>query len=443
MPTREHLFSPAPFAARRRQVFERLGDRALVLPSAPQMRRSRDTEYPYRPDSELQWVTGIDEPAAVAVLRGHSDGNRFVLFVRDRDPDAELWTGPRPDPEALRERHGADAVYPITELAERLPRMLRGSSAVAFRLGEGRPAEHPVVEALRSARLRGARKGRGPRAIIDPGEILDELRLRKSPDELERMRAAADLTVAAFHQVAPLMVAGAGEWQIQGRLDGAFRAGGGQGPAYESIVGSGPNACVLHYVANDRELAAGDLVLIDAGASVAHYAADLSRTFPVDGRFRPERRAVYEIVEAARAQALAVVAPGARIADVHRAATECITRGLVDLGVLGADEASDPAAHHPYFPHQTSHWLGQDVHDVGDYQVAGESRVLEPGMVLTIEPGLYFSALAVGGASGRADAFEGIGVRIEDDVVVTATGYENLTAAMPTDPDEIEALVRG
>jgi Xaa-Pro aminopeptidase len=257
------------------------------------------------------------------------------------------------------------------------------------------------------------------------------------------MRAASRVTVDAFRGVAPRLLDGTGEWEIQGSLDGAFRSAGGDGPAYETIVGSGPNACVLHYVRNERRLRSGEMVLIDAGASVGLYAADLTRTFPVDGRLSDAGRDVYHIVNEARRAAVEAVRPGARISDVHSAAVAIIRSGLVDLGLGTAvgDEADDGHAH--WFPHQTSHWLGLDVHDVGDYARDGESRLLEPGMVLTVEPGLYFPAAE--GGSGRLPpaALAGIGVRIEDDILVTAEGYENLTADFPTDPDDIAALVCG
>jgi Xaa-Pro aminopeptidase len=430
---------PAVHAARRARTFERLGRRALVLPASPPAVRSRDTEYRHRPDSELSWVTGLAEPDAVAVLRGHADDDRFVVFVRERDADAERWDGPRLGVDAAGERTGADAAYPIAELPERLPGLLHGADGVAYRLGEGRLGEDEVLAALRWARRRGPRTGVGPRFVVDPGEVLDDLRLVKDAEEVHLLRGAAQRTVRAFREIAPLIRAGVGEWELQGRLDGAFRALGGEGPAYESIIASGSNACVLHYVACDRRAEAGELVLIDAGAAWGGYAADLTRTFPVGGVFTGPGRAVYEIVERARAEAVAAVRPGVAVAAVHEAAAGVIREGLVELGVLEAAAASDPGAHRPWYPHQTSHWLGQDVHDVGDYAVSGESRLLEPGMVLTVEPGLYFPARD---AEGPAAGFAGIGVRIEDDVLVTEGGREVLTAAFPTDPDEVAATVR-
>ena len=434
-------FPPEVFASRRQSLFERLGPAAMVLPAAPLRRRSRDTDYPYRPDSELFWVTGITEPDVVAVLRGHADDDRFVVFARERDPEEEVWSGPRIGPDGAREAYGADAAYPISELASRLPALLSGAGSVAFRLGEQTNGTEEVLAALRVARRGGARKGIGPRLVVDPGEFLDDLRICKDSHELRRMRAAAELTIDAFRIVAPRLRAGAGEWEIQGLLDGAFRTGGGDGPAYETIVGSGPNACVLHYVRNQRRLQASELVLIDAGAAMGLYAADLTRTFPVGGRFTAAGRDVYELVNEARRAAVEAVRPGARVSDVHEAAAAVIRAGLPDLGITEIDGGPESPA--PWFPHQTSHWLGLDVHDVGDYARGGESRLLEPGMVLTVEPGLYFPRPDEGSAQAVPDELVGIGVRIEDDILVTAGGHENLTADFPTHPDDVAALVRG
>lgn len=437
-------FSPATYAQRQRAIFEALGDAVMVLPASLPKRRSRDTDHPYRPDSELVWATGLEEPDVVAVFRGHADEERFVVFVRERDPQAEMWSGPRLGLNRAREVCGADAVFGISELEERLPGLITGADAIYYRLDESALASEQVRDALREARARGPRSGTGPRALVDPGEILDELRLRKDVQEIERMREAARITVAAFAEVAPLVRSGAGEWEIQGRLDGAFRALGGDGPAYESIVGSGPNACTLHYVRNDRRLEAGETVLIDAGASLGWYAADLTRSLPVDGVFTDAGRAVYEVVDRAREAAIAVVRPGANVSDVHHAAVQVLVDGLRALGVRQVGDAPLPGGSPaPWFPHQTSHWLGLDVHDVGDYARDGASRVLEPGMVLTVEPGLYFSRAFRDAGWGVPEHLWDIGVRVEDDIVVTPDGYENLTEAFPTDPDEVAAMVRG
>jgi Xaa-Pro aminopeptidase len=422
---------PAVFAERRARVLEALGDGVLVLPGAPVRFRSRDTEYPHRPDSELHYVTGVLEPDAVAVLRG-GDEPCYALFVRPREPEAELWTGPRLGPEAASERFGADMAHPLEELPARISELLDGVARVFFRLGQHPAVEPQVVEALRRARARGPRAGTGPRVVADPGLVLDELRLRKDAWEVERIRRAAAVTAGGFAALRPGVAPGRGEWELQAALEAAFRTAGGDGPAYESIVASGPNACVLHYVANDRRLEAGELVLVDAGAAYGLYAADVTRTLPVDGRFTPEQRAVHDAVDGARRAAIEVVAPGATVEDVHRAAARRLVEGLVDLGVVAgpADEALAREAHKPFYPHQTSHWLGLDVHDPGDYASGGRSRSLDPGMVLTIEPALYFGPRALEASGGAGSPFAGIGIRIEDDVLVTASGHEVLTAAV-------------
>lgn len=428
---------------RRARAVAAMGDGVLVLPGAPVRYRSRDTEYPHRPDSELYYLTGVTEPGAVAVLRAADGEAELVLFVESRNAEAELWAGPRVGPEAALERYGAVAAYPRGELAARLPALLDGASTVYFRLGAHPEVEAHVTGALRAARLKGPRKGVGPFGVVDPGRVLDDLRLRKDAHELARLRQAVAITQQGFRALAGRIAPDVGEWELQGVLEGAFRSGGGEGPAFESIVAAGPNACVLHYVHAAGRLRAGELVLVDAGTSYGLMAADMTRTFPVDGAFSGPARALYELVDAARQAGVDAVAPGAAVAHVHEAAVRVLTEGLVELGLVEGpvDAALERKAHKPFYPHQTSHWLGLDVHDVGDYAVNGESRRLEPGMVLTVEPGLYIRPAALEGAPPGAEAFRGLGIRLEDDVLVTDDGRENLTGALPTDPDAVAALV--
>lgn len=436
---------PERFRERRARIARRLGSGSMVLPGAVVHRSSRDSEYPFRPDSELYWATGVRVPDAVAVLRGEGDEVRFVVFAPGRDPSEELWSGPREDPEALGERLGADEAWPLEDLERRLPRLVDGADAIHYRLGAHPRVEPLVVEAMRRARARGARKGGGPRSVVDPGEILDELRLVKDDDEVGLIRSAAALTAAGFREMARSLAPGVGEWQLQARLEAAFRGGGGEGAAFGTIVGSGPNACVLHHVENRRVVGAGDLVLVDAGASRGLYAGDITRTFPASGTFEGPQRSLYEAVEAARAAAVQAVAPGATVDDVHEAATTVLTEWLVEQEMLvgSLDALMEDRGYKPFFPHSTSHWLGLDVHDPGDYVRDGEPRPLMPGMVLTVEPGLYFGPGAVQAGGEPAQAFEGLGVRIEDDILVTADGRENLTRDLPTDPDGVAALVGG
>lgn len=438
MPHRQGGIPPETLRQRRARALAALGDGVLVIPGAQIRYRSRDTEYRFRPDSELFYLTGLVEPDALAVLKG-GDEPSFVVFVRERDPEAEQWSGERLGPERAQERTGADAAYPIADLEKELAPLLIGPARIHYRMGADARADRIVLDALARGRARGARKGTGPRGVIDPGEVLDDLRLIKDEGEIARLRAAASITVAAFEAALAATRPGVGEWEIEAVLDGAFRRAGGDGPGYDTIVGGGANGCVLHYVENRSVLGADDLVLVDAGAGFGLYHADITRTWPVGGRFSAEQRAVYDVVERARAAGVAATRPGATIGAVHDAAVAAMVAGLIDLGVLQGDpaELAREDKHKPWFPHQTSHWLGLDVHDPGDYARAGAARVLEPGMVFTVEPGLYFPP----GAEGAAARFAGIAVRLEDDVLVTPSGCENLTGALPTDPDRIAALV--
>ena len=433
-------FSPDTFARRRELTLAGLDDGVMLLPAGPVRYRSRDTEYRYRPDSELFYLTGVTEPEAVAVLRP-GGGEPFTLFVRERDSEAELWSGERVGPNRARELYGADIVHPIGDLEGRLADLIVGSRSIYYRWGAGQHTDRLVLAALARGRARGPRRGTGPRGVVDPGELLDELRMIKDDEEIAHIRRAAHITVDGFRKVLAIVAPGVGEWELEAVMEGAFRRAGADGPGYQTIVGGGENACVLHYVLNRRALNAGELVLVDAGAEVGLYNADITRTVPVSGRFTGEQRAVYEVVEAARAAALAAACPGATIGAVHQAAVASITAGLVELGVLeGSPETlAETDKHKPLFPHQTSHWLGLDVHDPGDYTQAGQSRTLVPGMVFTVEPGLYFRP----GGEGGAARFTGIGVRIEDDLLVTSAGCDNLTGALPTSADSVVELVEG
>ncbi len=436
----EALETPIPILeSRRKAALSALGAGVMVLPAAPVQYASRDGERRYHPDRELFYLTGATEPDTVAVLVGGAEP-RLVLFVRERDAEAELWTGLREGPERAAERFRPDVCHPLSELHERLPDLLRAGDRIHYRLGRGDELERLVLHSLQHRRGRGARTGTGPTAVVDPGVVLDELRLVKDTHELALLRRAAEVTVAGHRAAAATIAGGVGEWAVEAALHSAFRGGGGGGPGYESIVGSGANACVLHYVDNAHVIGPEALVLIDAGAEFGLYNGDVTRTYPASGRFGGAARDVYGLVESARAAAVAVVRPRVPVADVHAAATRVLLEGLVGLGVLAGDvdQLIADEKHKPFYPHQTSHWLGLDVHDPGDFARAGVSRVLEPGMVLTVEPGLYFRP----DHAQMPPRFAGIGVRIEDDVAVTGTGCEVLTAALPTSPDDVAALVR-
>jgi Xaa-Pro aminopeptidase len=415
-----------------------LGGGVMVLPAAPILKRSRDTEIRYRPDSELFYLTGAVDSGVVAVL-GDTDETPFILFVPERDPAVELWSGPRLGPEEAKEILGADACFPLHSLEDRLPSILQRHNRVLFRLGSDSRVEGLVQEGLRWARGPGSRKGEGIRAVVDPGNILDGLRLVKEPEEIEQIRRATSLTASAFRETLGRAGPGMGEWEVEAMLDSAFRKAGASGPAFPTIVGSGPNACVLHYVENQAVIGPDDMVLLDGGAELGLYAGDVTRTFPANSRFTPAQRDIYDLVLRAHSRAVGMVRPGATIAGMHEAAQRELTRGLVELGVLEGelDELMVAGGAKSFFPHQTSHWLGLDVHDVGDYAVSGDPRVLEAGMVLTIEPGLYFPV----NPDSPTHPFHGLGVRIEDDILVTEGGSENLTGSLPVAAEDVEALV--
>ena len=431
-------FSPETFALRRKAALGALEGSVLVLPSAPLSFRSRDTEARYRADSDLFYLTGVVDPGAVAVLRPGGDTGDFILFVRPRDSTEERWSGERLELEDVAEVFGADAVYSDEILAQKLPELLAGADNVYFRLEGGVGLENLVTTALSTARLKGSRTSVGPYAVVDPGRLLDRMRLLKDPEELDRMRRAAEITVDAFSEMLATVRIGLGEWQLEASIEEAFRRRGAMGPAFPTIVGSGANACILHYRDNSGIIGERDLVLVDAGAELDLYAADVTRTFPASGSFTDEQCAIYDVVLAAHQSAIQTVRPGATIESVHDTARNALVDGLLALNTLcgNREELIAEESHKPFFPHQTSHWLGLDVHDVGAYCCGELSRALEPGMVLTVEPGLYFPPSLV-----EETDYSGIGVRIEDDVVVTPEGYEVITEGLPVTVGGLEDLI--
>lgn len=444
----ERASSPGPapelpqsvFAERRRRLLDRLGDGVALIPAGPELLKSRDTEIVFRQSSDLHYLTGYPEPEAVAVVSPHTEGGELTLFVRPRAPEAEAWTGPRLGVDLAAEKFGAVTAYPITELPDRLPELLRDADRIHLPLGEVALLDDLVYDAIRTARRTRPRSGRGPMGIVDLEVLTGELRLIKDEHELGRMRTAAAISakghLAAMRRTAPDL----GEWEIQAELERVFRERGASFPAFPSIVGSGPNATVLHYVDNNRTARDGELLLIDAGAEWGMYCADITRTFPVSGRFTSEQRDLYEVVLAAEEAAIAAAVPGAPFTAVHDAAVRALVRGLLDLEILpigDSDAVIESGAYRRFYLHQTSHWLGLDVHDAGPYRRDGDPVVLEPGMVLTVEPGIYIP-------SDTADVpenFRGIGIRIEDNVVITVTGNEVITRGVPVAPDEIEAVM--
>jgi Xaa-Pro aminopeptidase len=427
------------FARRRRQLMRMAGDDAiLVLPSAPERIRSRDTHYPYRQDSDFWYLTGFAEPDAVLVLVPGRAHGEVLLFCRERDPEREGWDGPRAGPEGAVEAFGMDDAYPIADLDEILPGLLEGRSRVYYHFGRDTDFDIQLIGWLNRVRAQVRLGAQPPHEFLELGHLLDELRLFKSKDELKLMQRAADISVAAHEAVMRAARAGIPEHMLQAELEYVFRRHQAV-PAYSSIVGAGANACVLHYIANNAVAQDGELVLVDAGAEYRNYASDITRTFPVNGRFTKEQRALHDLVGTAQAAALAQARPGLPYEAGHQAAVETLTDGLMRLGLLkGTLEQNIRDGHYKrFYRHKTGHWLGLDVHDVGDYRIDGHSRLLEPGMVFTIEPGLYVSP----DDKSVAAKWRGIGIRIEDDVVITADGHRVLTSKLARSADEIEALM--
>ena len=432
-------FPAETFARRRSRLLQRLrAGSAAVFAAGHDSLRNGDVEHPFRQPSSFYYLTGFDEPDAVAVLRpGHNEP--FVLFVRPYDPAMAVWVGARLGVDGAVEELGADAAYPIEELERRLPQLLAGAGTVYYSLGSDERLER-LVSRIAAQRRAAAQGGARPlEAIMDPAPLVAAQRLIKSREEVAALQRAIDITGAGIEAAMRATRPGMHEYEVQAILEAEYRRLGSPRDGFPSIVAAGANACTLHYTANRAEMARNELLLVDTGAEVDFYGADVTRTYPVDGRFRAAARDVYALVLEAQEQATALIAPGVRFHDVHDKAAEVLTEGLVDLGVLSGDVAAliKERAFGPFFMHGTSHWLGMDVHDVGRYREGEESVELRPGMVLTVEPGLYFAP----GIRGVPRRLRGIGVRIEDDVLVTRDGYRVLSGAIPKQPDDLEAMV--
>jgi Xaa-Pro aminopeptidase len=412
-----------------------------VFASAPEVRRNGDSDYEYRQDTDFYFLTRFNEPGSVAVLAPSHPEHNYVLFVRQKDREQEIWTGLRAGVEGAVAHHGADAAYEIGKLDEELPKYLGGNQKLYYLIGHNEPFDHRMISLIN--RLKGEiRKGiEAPSTIIDPGTILHEMRLRKSSEEIAALREATRISAEAHVAAMKACRPGMYEYELEALVEYVFRKQGATAPGYSSIVGSGFNTTILHYNTNTRQIQDGEMVLIDAGAEYDFFSGDITRSFPANGRFTRPQQAVYEAVLDAQEAVIRMVKPGVSFMALHDHAVEVITDGLISTGLLSGDkkEIIEKEAYKKFFMHRTGHWLGMDVHDAGRYRVGDDWRRLEPGMVFTVEPGIYIPA----GTEGVKEEFYNIGVRIEDDVLVTETGYDVLTSGAPKLVKDVEATMAG
>lgn len=429
------------FIKRRQQLMDSLPNKALLLvPSATLVTRSRDTEHPFRQDSDFWYLTGFNEPDALLVLMRGSTLGEQLLFNQPKDKIMETWTGVRLGQEAAVIQLGFDKAFTLAEIDAQLPNLLVEASEVWMPI-EDEALYSRYLAWRQQARARFRKQASLPNRITDLSQQLGEMRLIKTPEEIELMKEAARISAEAHNRAMQVCRPGMYEYQLQAELEHEFKMQGASGPAYGSIVGSGENACVLHYVENKDVMQKGDLVLIDAGAEYQGYAGDITRTFPVSGVFSLQQKQLYNLVLKANQLAISLTKPGVTLEELHQASVHCLVTGLVELGLLKGEvpHLIEAEAYKTFYMHGTSHWLGLDVHDVGLYWQEGQARLLEPGMVFTIEPGLYIAP----DQQGIDPLWCGIGIRIEDDVLVTETGCEVLTSAVPKTIEGIEGLMKG
>lgn len=425
--------------ARRREHFIKAMEVAdpesiAILPAAPVCLRNNDVDHEYRQDSDLFYLTGFDEPESALVLAAND--HKATMFVRPRNPEREVWDGARAGVDGVKADFGAHEAFAISQLAGELPKLLADKKRLYYRLGLNRAFDDSVLGAIDATRRRARFGVSWPTELVDPGTIAHEMRLIKTTEDVAIMAHAGKITRDAHLKAMRLAAPGMHEYEIEAVLLETFRGQGSERPAYGSIVGSGPNATVLHYRANNRKMQEGDLLLIDAGCEYGYYASDVTRTFPVSGKFTEPQRAIYELVLEAQTASIEATKAGTTLDEVHKISVRAITTGLVRLGLLSGDVSDliEKEAYKPFFMHRTSHWLGMDVHDVGAYFIRGKPRVLEAGMVMTVEPGIYIAR----DCDKVAPEWRGIGVRIEDDLLVTAEGMVNLTAEIPKTVAELE-----
>lgn len=430
----------AEFARRRKALMDVMEpDSIAIVPSAPERTRSRDTEYPYRQDSDFYYLTGFAEPEAVLALIPGREHGECVIFCRDRDPEREIWDGYRAGPEGACADYGADDAFPVDDIDDILPGLLEGRERVYYAMGKDPAFDRQVMDWVNTIRAKVRSGATPPGEFLDLSHFLHDNRLFKSAAEIRVMKEAGEISARAHVRAMEFCRPGVMEYQLEAEILHEFAMAGARSPAYSSIVGGGKNGCILHYIDNSAPLKAGELVLIDAGCELEYYAADITRTFPVSGTFSEEQRTLYDIVLKAQDAAMETLKPGAHWNEPHEASVRVITEGLLELGLLAGELETliEEGAYRRFYMHRIGHWLGMDVHDVGDYKVGGAWRVLEPGMVMTVEPGIYVAP----DDDTVAKKWRGIGIRIEDDVLITKAGCEVLTAAVPKTVSEIEALM--
>ncbi len=428
------------FTRRRKQLMAMMEDNSIaILPAAPERTRSRDTEYSFRQDSDFYYLSGFAEPESVLVLIPGREHGEYVLFCREKDREKEIWNGYRAGPEGVCAQYGADDAFPIDDIDDILPGLIEGRERVYYGMGKDADFDHQVMVWINAIRAQVRTGAIPPGEFLDLDHLLHDMRLYKSAAEGRILKRAGEISAEAHARAMRACKPGVYEYQLEAEIHHEFAINGARFPAYNTIVGGGDNGCILHYVDNSDALKDGDLVLIDAGCELDYYAADITRTFPVNGKFSKEQRVLYELTLKAQQAAIDAIKPGRHWNEPHEASVQVITEGLVELGLLLGDvpDLIESEAYKEFYMHRIGHWLGMDVHDVGDYRVGGEWRVLEPGMCMTVEPGIYVAPDNAG-----VDAkWRGIGIRIEDDVLITKEGCDVLTADVPKTVEDIEALM--
>ena len=434
------MIKMSEYAKRRKELMRSVGANGIVIiPSANEATRNHDAVYPFRQNSDFYYLTGFEEPESILVLAPKHKNGEYILFNRVRDRDREIWDGPRAGQEGACTDYLADKAYPITQFAELLPELIAGRKSIHYPMGVDKHFDKTLIRGINAVRVKIRTGLEAPVELVDINPSLHEMRLLKSPAEIAMMQKAVDITAEAHIRAMQCCRPGMYEYQLEAEIMHSFIRHGARSPAYTSIVGAGKNTCILHYVSNNQKIAKGDLVLIDAGAEYQNYAADITRTFPADGKFTPEQRDIYDLVLAAQLAAIKTIKPGAAWTTAQQVVVKVITQGLVDLGILKGkvDDLIEKQSYLPFYMHRSGHWLGLDVHDVGRYRVGRKWRPLEPGMTLTVEPGIYISA----DIPGVHKRWHHIGVRIEDDVLVTKKGCDILSRDIPKKAVDIEALM--